>query len=175
MATITLNHKAIDHLSATPEIFRALLMGISDVQANWKPAPDRFSIAEILEHLSHVEGHCFRLRVDQILAADDPEVDPYDQDAIYAQGTYSGRDAEESFAHWEDQRETNVEFLQGLDPMVLSRKARHPELGEFTLEHLLNEWAFHDLSHVRQIAELVKAQIYYPEMGPFRVQYTVRP
>jgi hypothetical protein len=175
MAAKTLDHPALDQMAATPDIFRALLAGISDTQAYWKPTPDRFSISEVLEHLSHIEAHCFRIRFDEILAVDNPEVEPYDQNAYYAEGAYSNRDAEESLAHWEEQREDNLEFLRSLDPKVLSRTARHTVLGQFTLANLLNEWALHDLGHVRQLAELVRAQLYYPEIGPFRVEYNLKP
>jgi hypothetical protein len=166
---------ALDQMAATPDIFRSLLMGVSDQQAYWKPEPDRFSIAELLEHLSHVEAHCFRIRVDEILASENPEFEPYDQNAYYAQGTYSNRDAEESFAHWEEQRDDNLELLRGLEPKILSRTGRHRVLGEFTLGNLLNEWALHDLGHVRQMAELVRAQLYYPELGPFKADYNLKP
>ena len=175
MAAKKLEHPAIDRLAATPDIFHALLTGVSDKQADSKPAPGRFSIAELLEHISHVEAHYFRIHVDAILAAVNPEIEPYDQNAYYAQGAYSNRDAEESMAHWEEQREDNVGLLRGLEPGQLTRTARHPELGQFTLANLLNEWALHDLGHVRQLAELVRAQLYYPEIGPFQAQYTVRP
>src|SRR5579862_7971021 len=147
MADRQFEHPAIDQLAATPDIFRALLNNVSDTQAYWKPAPERFSIAELLEHQSHIEAHYFRIHADQILAAANPEIAPYDQNAYYAQGTYSNRDAEESLAHWEEQREDNIELLRGLEPSQLSRTARHPEVGEFTLSHLLNEWALHDLGH----------------------------
>lgn len=166
---------AIEHLTSTPDIFRALMTGLSEEQAYWKPKPDRFSIAELLEHLSHVEGHYFRALADQIVAADNPEIEGYDTDAIFAAGIYAGQDAEESMAHWEDQREDNIEFLRNLDAAQFSRTARHPVVGQFTLANLVSEWALHDLGHVRQLAELVRAQLYYPEIGPFQVQYTVRP
>ncbi len=175
MPAKTLDHPALNQMAATPDIFRAMLSGISDTQAYWKPTPDRFSIAELLEHLSHVEAHCFRIRFDEILAADNPEVEPYDQNAYYEQGAYSNRDAEESLAHWEEQREDNLEFLRSLDRVVLSRTGRHTLRGQFTLANLLNEWALHDLGHVRQLAELVRAQLYYPEIGPFRAEYTLKP
>jgi hypothetical protein len=170
-----LQHPALDHMAATPDIFRTLLTGVSDEQAYWKPVPERFSIAEVLEHVSHIEAHCFRNRFDQILAVDNPEIEPYDQNAFYALGTYSNRDAEESLAHWEEQREDNLDFLHGLDAKVLSRQARHTVLGPFTLAHLLNEWALHDLGHMRQLTELVRAQLYYPEVGPFRADYILKP
>jgi hypothetical protein len=175
MAEKRLEHSALEHLAATPDILRALLTGISPEQAYWKPKPERYSIAELLEHLSHVEAHCFRIRFDEILATDNPEIEPYDQNAFYAQGTYSNRDAEESLAHWEEQREDNIEFLEALDPKVLSRTGRHTVLGAFTLENILNEWALHDLGHVRQMAELVRAQLYFPEIGPFQVEYVLKP
>jgi len=175
MAQKQLEHPAIDHLALTPDIIRALLTGVSAEQANWKPKPDRFSIAELLEHLSHVEAHCFRVRFDEALAQDNPAVGPYDQNAFYAQGTYSDRDAEESMAHWEEQRENNVEFLRGLEPEHLKRTARHTVLGQFTMENMLNEWALHDLGHIRQMAELVRAQLYFPELGPFQAEYALKP
>src|SRR5207245_1617396 len=53
----------LGQLESTPEILRLLMGGLSEEDANWKPGPKRFSIAETLEHLSHVEGHCFRARV----------------------------------------------------------------------------------------------------------------
>ncbi len=175
MAAKKLEHSALDHLAATPDIFRALLTGVSEAQVYRIPAPGRFSIAELLEHVSHIEAHYFRAGADRILGGGNAEIDPCDQNAFYAAGTYSNRDAEESLAHWEDQRADNLEFLCGLEPGVLARVARHPELGEVTFANLLNEWAMHDLGHVRQLAELVRAQLYYPELGPFRAQYTVHP
>jgi len=165
-----LEHPALDHLSATPEILRLIMAGVSDQQTQWKPAPDRWSIAEVLEHLSHVEAHCFRARIDLMVSQNEPDIEAYDQDALAAEGVYSNREAEESFAHWEEQREDNSDFLRELDAGVLSRTARHPALGTVTVEDLLNEWAFHDLGHVRQITELVRAQMYYPNLGPFLTQ-----
>ena len=175
MAAKRLEHAALDHLAATPDIFRALLTGVSPAQAYWKPTPERYSIAELLEHVSHIEAHCFRIRFDEILTSENPVIEPYDQNAFYAEGAYSDRDAEESLAHWEEQREDNLEFLRGLDPLALTRTARHSALGPFTLANLLNEWALHDLGHVRQLAELVRAQLYYPEIGPFRAEYILKP
>src|SRR5215469_10905568 len=109
MASQQLEHRALDHLSQTPDIVRALLTGISEEQASWKSSPARFSIAEVLEHMSHIEAHYFRDRFDRILSEDDPQFEPYDTNAFAASGTYSNREPEESMAHWEEQREDNLE------------------------------------------------------------------
>ncbi len=60
-------------LAATPQILRGLMSEVSDEDARWKPAPDRFSIAEVLAHLSHSEGHCYRMRVDRFLGEEREE------------------------------------------------------------------------------------------------------
>ncbi len=54
----------LSQLESTPEILRMLMEGLSVEDTDWKAAPDRFSIAETLEHLSHAEGHCFRQRLE---------------------------------------------------------------------------------------------------------------
>lgn len=165
----------VEQLEATPGILRGLLEPLTEEDAAWKPAPDRFSIAEALEHLSHVEGHCFRLRLDKAMEQDGADWDPYDQEELAASGQYSGRNAEDSFDHWEEQRESNVAFLLDLPAEAAARSGMHRQLGRITVAELVAEWAFHDLGHIRQIAELIRARKYYPNMGPFQGQYRVNP
>jgi hypothetical protein len=162
-------------LENTPELLRLLLEDLTEEEANWKPAPDRWSIAEVIEHLSHVEGHGFRSRMDQMTESVLPEILEYDQEAFAAQGQYSGRDVEDSFDHWEDQRDANIEFLRGLDESVVTRQGKHEKLGIITVGDLLNEWAFHDMGHIRQILELLRSYRHYPKMGGFKSIYQVHP
>lgn len=163
----------LDLLAATPEILRGLMTGLSDEDARWKPAPDRFSIAEVLAHLSHSEGHCYRLRVDRFLAEDLPEFERDDAQMWLDQYRYA--EPEDAFDHFEDQRETNLEFLRGLEAEAGSRRARHQEAGEITLSEMLHEWALHDLGHVRQVAELVRARKYLAGAGPLGGFYQLKP
>jgi hypothetical protein len=162
-------------LAATAEILRALLLGVTRDQAQWKPAPDRWSIAEALEHLSHTEGHYYRTNVELVAEQENPVIGTYDQEAYAAAGQYSGRDAEDSFDHFEEQREDNLAYLKSLPAGVEERTARHARSGPVTLANLLNEWAFHDAGHIRQIAELVRAIRYLPNMGPLGEGYEVHP
>jgi DinB superfamily len=163
----------LDLLEATPAIVRGLMSEISDEDARWKPAPDRFSIAEVLAHLSHSEGHCYRARVDRFLAEEMPELEP-DEAQMHLE-LYKNGDPEEDFAHFEDQRQTNIELLRGLPAAAGSRKAMHRAAGEITLSQMLHEWALHDLGHVRQIAELVRARKYLAGAGPLGEDYRLKP
>lgn len=40
---------------------------------------------------------------------------------------------------------------------------------------MLTEWAFHDLGHIRQIAELVRARKYLTAAGPLGSSYNLKP
>jgi hypothetical protein len=162
----------LEILSSTPEVLRGLMAGLSDEDARWKPAADRFSIAEVLAHLSHSEGHCYRMRVDRFLAEDRPAIEADDASLHY--DLYRNRDPEEDFAHFEEQRESNVEYLRHLPEGAAVRTAMHSEAGEITLGQMLHEWAMHDLGHIRQVAELVRARL-QPGAGPLGRDYKLRP
>jgi hypothetical protein len=163
----------LDLLEATPAILRGLMSEIAEEDARWKPAQDRFSIAEVLSHLAHSEGHCYRARVDRFLGEEMPELEP--DDAQMHLDVYRNADPEEDFEHFENQRETNIEFLRGLPAEAGNRKARHLAAGEISLSQMLHEWALHDLGHVRQIAELVRARKYLAGAGPLGDDYKLKP
>jgi hypothetical protein len=163
----------LDLLTATPDILRGLVCELLNEDSEWKPAPDRFSVAEVLAHLSHSEGHCYRLRVDRIMTEDIPQLEP--DDAQMYLDLYRGRDAEDEFARFEEQREKNVEYLRGLPAGSGSRLALHQEAGRITLAQMLHEWALHDLGHIRQIAELVRARRYLAGAGPLGESYKLNP
>jgi hypothetical protein len=163
----------LDLLESTPDVLRCLMCELTEEDVRWKPAEDRFSIAEILAHLSHSEGHCYRMRVDRLLQEERPEFER--DDAQMHLDLYRNADPEDSFDHFEDQRETNVEFLRNLPAGCENRIAVHKEFGEITLTQQLNEWALHDLGHIRQIAELVRARKYLPGAGPMGCDYRLKP
>ena len=163
----------LDFLEATPRILRDLMCELSDEDAHWKPAPDRFSVAEVLAHLSQSEEECYRMRVDRFLTEERPAIEA--DDAQLHLDRYRDRDPEEDFAHFEDQREGNVEYLRALPPGAGERRALHSEAGEITLTQMLHEWALHDLGHIRQVAELARARKYLAGAGPLGRPYQLKP
>ena len=163
----------LEFLEATPGILRGLMTELSEEDARWKPAPERFSVAEVLAHLSHSESHCYRMRVDRFMSETRPEFEPDDAQMYLDQ--YCGADPEEAFDHFEDQRASNIEFLRHLPDGADGRVALHREFGEITLAQMLHEWALHDLGHIRQVAELVRARKYHAGAGPMAAEYRLTP
>lgn len=163
----------LDLLAATPAIVRGLMTEISQDDARWKPAHDRFSIAEVLSHLAHSDSDCYRARLDRFLAEERPEFEP--DDAQMHLQLYRNADPQDALARFQDQRAANVEVLRRLPAEKGSRKAMHKAAGEITLSQMLHEWALHDLGHIRQIAELVRARKYLAGAGPLGEDYRLKP
>jgi hypothetical protein len=163
----------LDQLEATPEILRGLMAGSDEEDARWKPAPDRFSVAEVLAHLSHSEAHCYRLRLDRFVKEDRPELEL--DDAQMHLDLYRNADPEDEFDHFEEQREDNVDYLRDLPVEAGERKAIHKSVGEITLNQMLHEWVLHDLGHIRQVAELVRARKFLAGAGPLGKDYNLKP
>ena len=66
--------------------------------------------------------------------------------------------------------EATAEILRGLMTELTEEDA-----GEITLSQMLNEWALHDLGHIRQVAELVRARKYAGGAGPMAASYSRKP
>ena len=116
----------LDQLEATPEVLRGLMAGLDEEDARWKPAPDRFSIAEVLAHLSQAEGD-YRLRLDRFMKEDRPELEP--DDAQMHLHLYRNADPKNEFDHFEEQRENNIVYLRDL-PVDAGERHRLDRIAE---------------------------------------------
>jgi hypothetical protein len=161
---------AVSLLEKTPVLFDTLLRDLPEVLLHWKPAPERWSIAEVLGHLADIE-QVYADRVRRILTEDSPFLQRYDLEAAKASGDYSRESARHNLALFLKTRRATVILLKSISPSAGERIATHSELGAITLDDMLNEWASHDLGHLRQIAELYRARAFHPNSGPFQ-QYS---
>jgi len=161
-------------MEQTPIIIEKILLDVPDSTLAWKPAKDRWSINEVLAHLSDLDSFfCERTR--RIAQEDNPMLPGYDQNAVYTTGKYSkgvGREDLKKFCH---ERDRSLSFLRYLPSTAVSRSGKHEKLGTITVGQLMNEWAFHDLGHIRQISELLRARAFFPNIGPFQQYYSIRP
>jgi hypothetical protein len=157
---------AISLLEKTPHLLEIMLGDLSGELLHWKPAPDRWSISEVLAHLAALE-QVYAERALRMVAEDSPGLERYDLAGAAARGEYSRGSAGENLAHFTRTRRSTLALLVGLPASAGSRTGVHSELGSITLAQMLNEWANHDLGHLRQIAELYRAYAFHPHSGPF--------
>jgi DinB superfamily len=162
-------------LEQTPIIIEKIIWAASEEQMNWKPAMDRWSISEVLAHLADVESVGFRERIQNMLDKDNPQLEAYDQNAAYASGKYTGGKPRENLKKFCHERDRSLSWLRYVPAGMVTRTGQHAEFGQITIGQLMNEWAFHDLGHIRQIAELYRSRAFYSSMGPFQRIYTIKP
>jgi hypothetical protein len=165
----------IETLTVTPGILRSLLAVASRNVFDWKPAPERWSISEVLAHLVDVEQRSLCLRARKIAEESNPTFPSYDQMAEYERGTYSGKNGREQLELFCQEREKNVSWLRQVPLEAWQRTGRHPEVGTIRLSQILNLWAFHDLGHIRQVAELYRAKVFWDGIGSLQRYYRANP
>jgi hypothetical protein len=121
-----------------------------------RPAPGKWSVAEILAHMADSElAVAWRLRM--ILTSDGVPIQAYDQDAWASTFNYGRRDPKDSLERFRILRASNVALLKSVSKNLLGNYGMHAERGKETVSHLINMVAGHDLNHLRQIESILKA------------------
>jgi len=147
----------LDHLTTQlayqAEAIRALVQGVSDDQARWKPSADDWSILEVIHHLYDEEVEDFRRHLDHILYHADqpwPRIDP---GGWVTQRRYNQQDPAEMLAKFLAARQESLAWLRSLDAPDWHAAITMP-WGALTAGDMLASWAAHDLLHLRQLVEL---------------------
>ncbi len=69
------NLPGISLLEQTPIIIEKILLDVPDATLGWKPAMDRWSISEVLAHMTEYD-QIFRERIRKIAQENNPAIDP---------------------------------------------------------------------------------------------------
>jgi hypothetical protein len=124
----------------------------------WKrPAPEKWSAAEILAHLADAEiVVSWRLR--SILGAPGTPIQAFDQDAWVATGHYAKRDARKSLEQFRVLRDANLALYKNLTPQQWKHHGVHAERGEESVERIAEMMAGHDINHLEQVAGILASK-----------------
>ncbi|MBZ5613344.1 MAG: DinB family protein [Acidobacteriia bacterium] len=140
--------------SGTNKKLTRLVKGLSAAKLRKRPAPDKWSIAEILAHLADVEI-VIGWRMRSILGAPGTPVQAYDQNAWVIAGHYDKRDPRESLELHRAVRVANLALLKSLSPDQWKLYGQHSERGQESIEHIVRMVAGHDVNHIQQIERIL--------------------
>ena len=154
----------ISLLEKTPAILELLLGGLSIEVLQWKPAADRWSIAEVLGHLVMIEK-LYEQRARRIVLEESPALAKHEAPT---EGEAQKKSARQHMEEFVPLRRAFVFYLHSIPAAAAGRTGQHAELGSISLSQMLHELANHDLGHLRQIAELYRGHSFYPHAGPFQ-------
>lgn len=135
------------------ELVAVAITGAAGPEFDFKPAPEKWSVRQIVAHLSDTEAvNVTRLR--QILAEDNPSLIAWDQNAWAGRTNYDKRKPSQALETMRILRADNYELLKDLPPEAYERAGNHPERGRLTLLDLLRGSAEHAEKHAAQIRDV---------------------
>src|ERR1700730_17592827 len=126
--------------AGTVKKLERLIKGVPAAKLRKRPAPGKWSVAEILAHLADSEiVRGWRMR--QILGAPGTPIQAFDQDAWAISGHYEKRDARKSLELFRVLREANLALLKSLTPQQKKYHGVHAERGAESIEHVASMMA----------------------------------
>jgi uncharacterized damage-inducible protein DinB len=140
-------------ISSTPQRLEELINSKSDEKLQANPAPNKWSVRDILCHLADTEV-AFAYRLRQTVAEPHHIIQPYDQDAFAT--AYTHRSSREALDTFSAIRRWNILFIRSVVPHALTKPVTHPERGTMTFQTILETMAGHDLNHLSQITALLR-------------------
>ncbi|HMF93802.1 MAG TPA: DinB family protein [Vicinamibacterales bacterium] len=142
--------------AATAKKLDRLIKGVSKARLRKRPAPEKWSVSEIVAHLADAEiVGAFRMRL--VLGSPGVEIAAYNQDTWNTSGHYDARDPRKSVEQFRVVREGNLALLKSLSPEQWKHDGLHSERGRESIELMVRMFAGHDVNHLRQIEAILGA------------------
>jgi hypothetical protein len=170
---------AVKYLEETREKFLASVAGLTEAQWKYKPAPDRWSVAEVAEHIALSEGLILGLITDRVMktppakppagsATDEAVIKIITDRSSKAQapevlkpvGKWATR--EELTKDFVAGREKTIAFVKGTQDDLRAHSTPHPALKTIDAYQWVLLLAAHSARHTAQIEE-VKADPNFPK------------
>jgi len=144
--------KPLDILAGTPRQIARLIEGVPRKRLARRPAPDTWSVAEIVAHLSDAEL-VYGVRIRLMLTASGSPIQATDQDAWCRLFEYAREDPARALEALRINRAGLVRLLKRLPPESWDCYGIHSERGKETVTRMVELTAGHDLNHLKQIRE----------------------
>jgi hypothetical protein len=172
---------ALKSLQATHDAFLQSIAGLSEKQWRFKPAPDRWSVAEVSEHIAVSESMLFgmiqskimtspadpskRAEVagkDEIILTKVPDRSHKAQAPEFLKPTNRWATREELTKAFEDSRKATMDYVRTTNDDLRDHFGPHPLLGPMDAYQWILLISAHSERHTKQIEE-VKADPNFPK------------
>jgi len=143
----------LSKLQETPKALAALFHGITDEVLRRKPAPDKWSMLEILCHLRDAE-FLFVERYGKIANQDRPQLRMINNDELAEKLKYNEDNAGAVLREFQSLRAQTVMILSALAQQAWERVGLHPKRGEFSIAANAVMHVVHDANHLDRVRAL---------------------
>lgn len=165
-----LERAALLHIvTETPARLKAALKGVPRKLQLWSPGPGKWSIIEIVAHMSDMEREAYLLRYRRILSEDNPSLPDLDGDALAILKDYRSLKLPALLRDWLKARRECLRLLKSVKGQRWERTGTHETAGLLSMDTLLRRHAMgNDEAHLGQIEDIKKraAALDALEAGP---------
>ncbi len=142
--------KRIKEYGQGPALLARALRRFPRKMWKFKPAPNRWSIHEILVHLADSETNAY-LRARRFLAEPGQNVLAYDQDVWAQKLDYHRQDTRDALALVRLVRKLTYALLRRAPDAAWEARCTHPEHPDYSFERWLEIYSGHIPGHIRQM------------------------
>jgi hypothetical protein len=173
--------KALNSLQATHDAFLKAISGLSEKQWRFKPAPDRWSVAEVSEHIAVSESTLFGLiqtkfitspaapekraevaGKDEIILTRVPDRSHKAQAPEFLKPTNRWATEPDVIKAFEDSRKATMDYVRTTNDDLRDHFGPHPAFGTLDCYQWILLISSHSERHTKQIEE-VKADPNFPK------------
>jgi len=162
----------INRLQKNIEIFKSLIIEMSEDQHRWKPQHKKWSILEIVHHLLDEEKEDFRLRIEYTLEDPSKEWEPINPPQWVIDRKYIDQDFNDISNKFFAKRKKSIDWLKELKSPDWGKTYVHPKIGQISAGDLLSSWVAHDFLHIRQIINM-NLEYYKYKSLPYNTKYAM--
>src|ERR1700719_1527559 len=125
----------------------------------WRVRSGPFAWVEHCWHLADLEREGFGLRIERLLAEDDPFLPDFNGEKIAAERQYLVLPVDEAVAAFAAARARNLATLRTVASWQWQRSGRQEGVGRVSLADLPRRMLDHDHAHCNEIADLLAALV----------------
>jgi hypothetical protein len=146
----------VERYGAGPRLLRDALARVPSEALQWRPAPGKWSVHEVVCHCADSET-ISSTRIRFLIGEERPRILGYDQDRWAACFDYHGLPLDLALRQIEQVRAWTTDLLRRLPDACWTREGTHTESGRYTAEDWLGIYAEHLEVHARQIERTLGA------------------
>lgn len=141
----------IKSLEQNREVFDLMLRSAEPELIDWRPAPGKWSLREIVAHLYDEERDDFRTRLLHYIYTPHETLKAIDPEAWVEEREYGKMDYEICLADFLKERNESIAILNGISSEIWTKEYQHAKFGTVGPRFFLTNWLAHDLQHIKQI------------------------
>jgi predicted alpha/beta superfamily hydrolase len=144
-------------LENAPALLVPLILDVPEPWRRRRPLPHKWSAHEHFCHVASLESR-FRVRLEQMLAEDSPEIEPFYPGPEDESGGLLAVDLGEAIERFIRERAELVARLRDLPLEGWDRPGRHPEYAFYTVYGMARHIAVHDMLHGYRIEDSLRRE-----------------